>query len=174
MSLNVTQNINKFHITAVQNNQIVKLQPIINTNSSDFTETDPIFQASEASLFTTGDKANLDNQSGINSGDETTLSIQTKRPLKTVNGESLEGNGNVQINYNNLDNLPTIVNDKNYVHNQIVASNFWEIQHNLDKYPSVSIIDSGNNLVVGEIKYIDLNNIIITFTSVFSGKAYFN
>ena len=99
---------------------------------------------------------------------------QTKRPLKTINNESLEGSGNVQINYNDLDNLPTIVNDKNYVHNQIVASNFWEIQHNLDKYPSVSIIDSGNNLVVGEIKYIDSNNIIITFTSVFSGKAYFN
>ena len=116
----------------------------------------------------------IQNTSGINTGDETTLSIQTKRPLKTINNESLEGSGNVQINYNDLDNLPTIVNDKNYVHNQIVASNFWEIQHNLDKYPSVSIIDSGNNLVVGEIKYIDSNNIIITFTSVFSGKAYFN
>lgn len=30
------------------------------------------------------EKANLDNQSGINTGDETTSSIQTKRPLKTV------------------------------------------------------------------------------------------
>jgi hypothetical protein len=84
----------------------------------------------------------IQNTSGINTGDETTLSIQTKRPLKTINNESLEGSGNVQINYNDLDNLPTIVNDKKYVHNQIVASNFWEIQHNLDKYPSVSIVDS--------------------------------
>lgn len=74
-----------------------------------FTETDPIFQASEASLFVTGDKVNLDNQSGINSGDETTLSIQTKRPLKTVNNESLEGIGNIQIDYNDLDNLPTLI-----------------------------------------------------------------
>lgn len=171
-TLSVTQNINELHITAIQNNEITKLQPVL--NSSNFIETDPLFQASEASLFVAGDKANLDNQSGVNTGDETTLSIKTKRPIKTINNESLEGSGNVQINYNDLDNLPTIVNDKNYVHNQIVASNFWEIQHNLDKYPSVSIIDSGNNLVVGEIKYIDSNNIIITFTSVFSGKAYFN
>ena len=73
-----SQNINKLHITAIQNNEITKLQPIVNTNSSDFTETDPIFQASEASLFVTGDKANLDNQSGVNSGDETTASIRTK------------------------------------------------------------------------------------------------
>ena len=74
-----------------------------------FTEIDPVFQASEASLFVAGDKANLDNQSGINSGDETTLSIQTKRPLKTVNNESLEGSGNIQIDYNDLNNLPTII-----------------------------------------------------------------
>lgn len=79
-----------------------------------FTETDPVFQASEASLFVAGDKANLDNQSGINSGDETTISIQTKRPLKTINGESLEGNGNVQIDYNDLDNLPTIPTVPNF------------------------------------------------------------
>ena len=39
-------------------------------------------------------------------GDETTSSIQTKRPLKTVNGESLEGSGNIQIDYNDLDNKP--------------------------------------------------------------------
>ena len=71
-------------------------------------ETDPIFLASEASNFVAGDKANLDNQSGINTGDETSSTIQTKRPLKTVNGESLEGSGNIQIDYNDLDNLPVI------------------------------------------------------------------
>lgn len=38
-----------------------------------FTETDPVFQASEASLFVSGDKANLDNQSGINSGNQTSI-----------------------------------------------------------------------------------------------------
>lgn len=79
----------------------------IPTNLSDFTndvgyittytETDPIFSASEASLLVPGDKANLDNQSGINTGDETTLSIQTKRPLKTINGENLEGVGNIEV-----------------------------------------------------------------------------
>ena len=110
-TLSVTQNINELHITAIQNNEITKLQPVVNTNSSDFIETDPIFQASEASLFVAGDKSNLDNQSGINSGDETTLSIQTKRPIKTVNGESLEGNGNVQIDYNDLNNLPTLISN---------------------------------------------------------------
>jgi hypothetical protein len=34
------------------------------------TETDPIFSASEAANFVAGDKANLDNQSGVNTGDQ--------------------------------------------------------------------------------------------------------
>jgi hypothetical protein len=37
------------------------------------------------------------NLSNTNTGDETTLSIQTKRPLKTINGSSLEGAGNIVI-----------------------------------------------------------------------------
>jgi hypothetical protein len=37
------------------------------------------------------------NNTGVNTGDETTLSIQTKRPLKTVNLQSLEGVGNITI-----------------------------------------------------------------------------
>lgn len=39
----------------------------------------------------------IQNTSGINTGDETTLSIQTKRPLKTIKGESLEGVGNINL-----------------------------------------------------------------------------
>jgi len=37
------------------------------------------------------------NQSGTNTGDETTATIQTKRPLKTIEGNSLEGAGNIDL-----------------------------------------------------------------------------
>ena len=93
-------------------------------------------------------------------------------------------------NYNDLSNKPSIndvtlignktskdlgiIEDKNFVYTQAVSSDVWEIQHNLDKYPSITIVDSGNSVVIGEIVYIDKNNVRITFTSAFSGKAYFN
>lgn len=57
---------------------------------------------------------------------------------------------------------------------QSVASDTWNVMHNLDKYPSVSIVDSGGNLVDGEVKYVTSNRILINFTSPFSGKAYLN
>lgn len=64
--------------------------------------------------------------------------------------------------------------DKTFVFVQNVAANSWEIQHNLNKFPSVSIVDSGNNLVLGEIEYIDSNNLKVNFSAIFSGKAYIN
>jgi hypothetical protein len=62
MTLTVTQNINKFNLTVTQTNNVVELQPIINTSdSATFVESDPVFSASEAALFVTGDKNKLDS-----------------------------------------------------------------------------------------------------------------
>lgn len=65
-------------------------------------------------------------------------------------------------------------NDKHYTHNQVAAAATWNITHNLDKYPSVSIVDSANNLVVGDVEYINTNQLTLTFNGAFSGKAYIN
>lgn len=64
--------------------------------------------------------------------------------------------------------------DKNYIHNQGVPSTEWNIQHNLGKKPSVVVFDSAGRDVVGSIKYVDDNNLIITFSAAFSGKATLN
>ena len=148
MTLTVTQNINKFHITAVQNNKVVELQPVITINAPALVETDPIFQASEASLFVAGDKANLDNQSGINSGDETTLSIQTKRPLKTVTNKSLEGVGNIGIDYNDLDNKPPTFPPSSHTHIEADITD-------LDKYTKVET----NNLLGNKLDKVTTSGV---------------
>lgn len=64
--------------------------------------------------------------------------------------------------------------DKTYVHNQGSASATWSITHNLNKKPSVTVVDSAENVVVGEIEYNSETNITITFSGAFSGKAYLN
>ena len=64
--------------------------------------------------------------------------------------------------------------DKNYVYTQGSASNTWVINHNLEKFPSVTIVDSGNNVVVGDIAYNTENQLTVTFNAAFSGKAYIN
>lgn len=67
-----------------------------------------------------------------------------------------------------------IVGDKNYVHEQLQASNEWSVNHKLKKYPSVSIIDSASTNVIGEVTYLDENSLRINFSSIMSGKAFLN
>ena len=69
---------------------------------------------------------------------------------------------------------PQVAQNENYTHTQIAASATWSVTHNLGKFPSVSIVDSGNNIVVGDVEYINSNELTITFNSAFSGKAYLN
>lgn len=65
-------------------------------------------------------------------------------------------------------------NDKQYIHVQNSASTTWTITHNLNAFPSVTVVDSANTEVIGEIIYIDVNNISIMFSSPFGGRAYLN
>ena len=64
--------------------------------------------------------------------------------------------------------------DKNFVFTQGTASTTWNIQHNLNKFPSVSVVNNNNVLMYGETTYVDTNNLIINFSAGFSGKAYLN
>lgn len=67
-----------------------------------------------------------------------------------------------------------IVLDKNYKYTQIQASKTWNIKHNLKKIPSVTIVDSGGNEVIGDVKHLSENELTISFSYKFSGSAILN
>lgn len=67
-----------------------------------------------------------------------------------------------------------ITKPKHYVHKQLSSSDTWSICHNLDKFPSVSIVDSAGSIVIGEVIYVDSNNVTIKFNNGFAGVAYLN
>ena len=57
------------------------------------------------------------------------------------------------------------------VHDQASASATWTINHNQGRYPSIDIIDSAGNHVIGDIKHNSLNQVVATFDNAFAGKA---
>ena len=61
-----------------------------------------------------------------------------------------------------------------YLHDQQVANATWTVTHNMNKYPSINIVDTANDIIMGEVRYNSLNQITITFTAAVSGKAYLN
>ena len=64
--------------------------------------------------------------------------------------------------------------NETYTFVQASASATWTVQHNLDKFPSVTMALSTGQKGYGDIVYIDENNLTITFASAESGKAYMN
>jgi len=95
----------------------------------------------------------------------------------TLNLTNIAGNGDYYLNkYYDFAAFTTSsdAGDKNFIFVQAVPSAVWTVVHNLNKYPSVSVVNSSNNLGYGEVDYISLNELTITFSAAFAGKAFLN
>lgn len=68
----------------------------------------------------------------------------------------------------------TASGDKTFVFEQATPSNEWTAVHNLNKYPSITVIDSAGTVVEGDYEYIDVNTVKLYFSGEFAGKAFFN
>ena len=64
--------------------------------------------------------------------------------------------------------------DKHFTFNQATPANPWNVQHNLNKFPSVTVALPSGQVGQADVTYIDENNLTITFTGDESGKAYMN
>jgi hypothetical protein len=80
----------------------------------------------------------------------------------------------------NLDAIDTAVSavqqtvaavSKPLLFNQNTPSDTWVIVHNRNGYPTVTVVDSSGNWVVGGVHYDSLDQVTLTFSAAFSGKA---
>tara|TARA_R110001632_G_scaffold94570_1_gene200541 strand:+ start:1443 stop:2171 length:729 start_codon:yes stop_codon:yes gene_type:complete len=102
-----------------------------------------------------------------NSFYEVTLSLTSSNGVLAVDGYYIFGE---------FTNSSGGGGDKNYVfpHNQSVAAVTWNVQHNLNKFPSCTMVLSTGQQGYGDVTFIDVNNLTITFASAETGKAYIN
>lgn len=61
---------------------------------------------------------------------------------------------------------------KRYTFTQQVAASTWVITHDLGGKPQVTITDSANTVVIGDVTYNSNTQITVSFTRPFSGFAY--
>ena len=127
--------------------------------------------------YLVGNNILISEQNAIsNFGHYTIDSYTLNGAVYTLNLTNLFGNGDLDINkfYDfavftlSSQGVPTFVFD------QVAASTTWNIQHNLGKFPSITVIDTANTVVTGEYTYIDNNNVQLNFSAAFAGKAYLN
>lgn len=165
--------------------------PTIPTNTSDLTNDSGFITSAQAPVQSVAGKTGIVtlSKSDVGLGDVENKSSATIRGEITssnvttalgftpeniankgvVNGyASLDSNGKIP-----LSQIPDATFNT-YTYYQITPSDNWVIKHNLNRRPSVTIVDSSGNVVVGEVKYIDNNTINISLVGVFAGTAYLN
>ena len=72
-----------------------------------------------------------------------------------------------------------IIGDITFTHNQSSTSNTWIVTHNLNRFPSVTVVDSADSIIQGCVLYNSNKQLTITFFEggdalAFQGKAYLN
>ena len=95
----------------------------------------------------------------------------------TLSVTFIEGNGSlVGDKFYAMAYSPKGQTDKNFVSSSISfsADTPETINHNLNKFPSVTTVDSAGSHVVGDVQHVNDNSFIITFTASFTGKVYAN
>ena len=73
-----------------------------------------------------------------------------------------------------LDLEEILIADSTYTQCFEVASDVWTINHGLGKFPSVTVVDSANTVVVGNVDYTSSQSLVITFNAAFSGCVFLN
>lgn len=63
--------------------------------------------------------------------------------------------------------------DKTFIQ-QFVNESTLVVEHHLDKYPAVQIIDSAGDQIEATIKHIDSDSLVASFSSPFSGSIFCN
>ena len=127
-----------------------------------------------------GSNISIANSGDINNFGVYTLDSLTQDPTDPTfyNASVTFKAGNGSLQNTNLYYIESsaigLEGDKNFVFVQTAPSAAWTVVHNLNKYPSVTVINNNNFVLYGEIEYIDINTLTITFSGGFSGKAYLN
>ena len=127
--------------------------------------------------YLVGNNILISEQNAIsNFGHYTIDSYTLNGAVYTLNITNLFGNGVLDLNkfYDFAVFTLSSQGAPTFVFTQGVPATTWNIQHNLGKFPSVSVINNNNVVINGEVTYIDNNNVQLNFSAGFTGKAYLN
>ena len=70
--------------------------------------------------------------------------------------------------------VPTVSTATSFTYVRSSPATIWDIVHNLNRFPSVVVLDSSNQEVEGDLGYPSANEVTVTFSAPFAGTAYLN
>jgi hypothetical protein len=128
--------------------------------------------------YLVGNNILISEQNDINNFGHFTIDsyVQITPGVYTLALTPIAGNGNFDVDkfYDFAVFTLSSQGAPTFVFTQGIPATTWNIQHNLAKFPSVSVINNNDVVINGEVTYIDNNNVQLNFSAGFTGKAYLN
>jgi hypothetical protein len=59
-----------------------------------------------------------------------------------------------------------------FVFNQATPAAVWTVDHPLNYFPNVTVVDSAGDEVVGDVTYVSATRVVLTYSAAFAGSAY--
>lgn len=84
---------------------------------------------------------------------------------------NIEGGSNIEVE---RQGDRAIINSTTFIFEQGIASDVWVITHNLNKAPSITLVDSSGAEFQARKVYNSLNQVTIYLNGATTGKAYLN
>jgi hypothetical protein len=115
----------------------------------------------------------------VNGFDATSFGVYRIQEIDPIQNGVLELVVDLQLGNGTLTDQDTVVissngkSDLTYTTPELSGS-IWQINHGLSKYPSVTVVDTADNVIYAEVQYVDKNNLTITFAYPVTGKAHLN
>jgi hypothetical protein len=140
------------------------------STAAQWTAANPVLFAGEAGFETDTGKLKIGDGTSawsalyyfVNTGSSTLNDIGDVTITSASAGQGLVYNGSAWVN-----------KATTFTFTQSSASAEWTIAHNLGYRPGgVAVVDSGENVVLGDIVHSSDNQLVINFSSAFAGKAY--
>jgi len=152
--------------------------PINGVTTMSISDTDASGQNTAAFMdYLIGNDILISEQNNISDfGHFTIDSYTTKGNFHTLNVTNIGANSNLEIDkfYDFAVFTLSSKGAPTFIFDQGVPATTWDITHNLGKFPSITVIDTGDTVVTGEYTYTNNNNVVLTFSAAFAGKAYLN
>lgn len=139
-------------------------------NHRDYPDQHPIeaITGLESALEGLSDDIVAENERAISA--EETLSDRIENIEENAITE-IVGGANIEAE---RDGSSVILNSSSFVFEQGIASDTWEITHNLNKRPSIMLADSSGRVFEADREYVNNNKVIIHLQSATAGFAYLN
>lgn len=125
--------------------------------------------------------ADIKTETGTN--DHTQLAnrdLPDQHPIDAITGlrealdnvvNNIEGGRNIEVE---RQGNRAIINSTTFIFEQGIASDVWVITHNLNKAPSITLVDSSGAEFQARKVYNSLNQVTIYLNGATTGKAYLN